>query len=105
MTKLSLLVNFLALVSYVSALNVSEKRATGGYVQRASGTASFTQYTGCGTPAYGTSASGFTAAVDQLAFGAAPGSGAGDACGRCFAITGIEDPSLPTTLILSAVLF
>lgn len=29
---------------------VLEERATGGYVQSASGSASFTQYTGCGSP-------------------------------------------------------
>ena len=33
--------------------------------------------------------------MDQLSFGAAPGSGAGDACGRCFALTGAADPFSP----------
>ncbi|KAF9531724.1 glycoside hydrolase family 45 protein [Crepidotus variabilis] len=74
---------------------VLEERATGGYVQSASGSASFTQYTGCGSPACGKSASGYTAAINQLAFGSSPGAGAGDACGRCFAITGTGDPYSP----------
>ncbi|KAG6897199.1 hypothetical protein C0992_003496 [Termitomyces sp. T32_za158] len=34
--------------------------------------------------------------MNQLAFGAAPGLGAGDACGRCFAITGTADPFSPS---------
>jgi len=73
-----------------------EKRATGGYIQNASGSASFTHYTGCGAPACGKTASGFTAAVSQLAFGSSPGLGAGDACGRCFSITGKADPYSPS---------
>ena len=36
-------------------------------------------------------ASGFTAAMNQLAFGAPPGLGPGDACGRCFNLTGTAD--------------
>ncbi|KAI0690533.1 endoglucanase V-like protein [Cytidiella melzeri] len=95
MAKLSALVYLVAVASFVSASTVSEKRATGGYVQSASGTASFTQYSGCGSPACGISASGFTAAVNQLTFGSAPGSGAGDACGRCFSLTGTKDPYSP----------
>ena len=46
--------------------------------------------------ACGKSASGFTAAMNQLSFGSAPGLGAGDACGRCFAITGSKDPYSPS---------
>jgi len=40
-------------------------------------------------------ASGFTAAINQLAFGAGPGEGGGDACGRCFALTATADPYSP----------
>ncbi|KAI0056051.1 hypothetical protein BV25DRAFT_1832601 [Artomyces pyxidatus] len=69
--------------------------AGGGYIQQASGTASFTMYTGCGSPACGKAASGYTAAISQLAFGSAPGLGPGDACGRCFAVTGAADPYSP----------
>ena len=42
--------------------------------------------------ACGKTVSGYTAAMSQLAFGAPPGSGAGDACGRCFSLTGQADP-------------
>lgn len=45
--------------------------------------------------ACGKTASGFTAAINQLSFGSAPGAGAGDACGRCFAVTGNADPFSP----------
>lgn len=45
--------------------------------------------------ACGKTGSGFTAAINQLAFGSAPGLGAGDACGRCFALTGTADPFSP----------
>jgi hypothetical protein len=34
--------------------------------------------------------------MSQLSFGSAPGSGAGDACGRCFQITGTSDPYSPS---------
>ncbi|KAA1469022.1 endoglucanase V-like protein [Dentipellis sp. KUC8613] len=73
-----------------------DTRATGGYIQNPSGSASFTMYSGCGQPACGIAASGFTAAVNQLTFGSAPGLGAGDACGRCFALTGTKDPFSPS---------
>ncbi|KZS94519.1 endoglucanase V-like protein [Sistotremastrum niveocremeum HHB9708] len=74
-----------------------EERATGGYIQNPSGTASFTYYSGCGSPACGIAASsGYTAAISQLAFGSTPGSGAGDACGRCFSLTGQADPYSPS---------
>ncbi|KAG6910209.1 hypothetical protein DXG01_012344 [Tephrocybe rancida] len=72
-----------------------ESRATGGYVQNPSGSASFTFYSGCSSPACGKTASGYTAAINQLAFGSAAGLGAGDACGRCFALTGTADPYSP----------
>ena len=47
-------------------------------------------------PACGKAATGYTAAINQLAFGSAPGLGAGDACGRCFALTGNKDPYSPS---------
>ena len=47
-------------------------------------------------PAGSDTASGYTAAINQLAFGSAPGLGPGDACGRCFAVTGTEDPYSPS---------
>ncbi|PFH51938.1 glycoside hydrolase family 45 protein [Amanita thiersii Skay4041] len=83
----------LGAVAHAAALNT---RATGGYIQNPSGFASFTMYNGCGAPACGKTASGFTAAMNQLSFGAPPGLGAGDACGRCFAITGTQDPFSPS---------
>jgi hypothetical protein len=46
-------------------------------------------------PACGRAASGYTAAINQLAFGSGPGLGPGDACGRCFALTGRADPYSP----------
>jgi hypothetical protein len=52
-------------------------------------------YSGCGSPACGKAASGFTAAINQLAFGSVPGIGPGDACGRCFSLTGMADPYSP----------
>jgi len=94
MLNFGLITYLVAIISVASALSV-DKRATGGYVQNPSGSASFTHYTGCGSPACGISATGFTAAMNQLSFGSAPGSGAGDACGRCFALTGTEDPFSP----------
>lgn len=45
--------------------------------------------------ACGKAASGYTAAISQLAFGSAPGLGAGDACGRCFSLTANADPYSP----------
>jgi len=70
--------------------------ATGGYVQNPSGSASFTYYSGCGSPACGVAASGYTAAISQLAFGSAPGIGPGDACGRCFSLTATADAYSPS---------
>ncbi|KAI9464418.1 endoglucanase V-like protein [Lactarius psammicola] len=69
-----------------------EHRATGGYVQNPSGTASFTFTKSCSAPACGKTANGFTAGISQLAFGSEPGLGAGDACGRCFKVTATADP-------------
>ncbi|KAF8817487.1 endoglucanase [Phlegmacium glaucopus] len=78
----------------VNAVTLGE-RAAPNYVQKPSGSASFTVYSGCGSPACGKTGSGFTAAMNQLAFGAPPGLGAGDACGRCFSLTGTSDPYSP----------
>ena len=50
MAKLSAVLYFCAVATLAGALTVSEKRATGGYVQSASGQASFTMYSGCGSP-------------------------------------------------------
>ncbi|TDL23794.1 endoglucanase V-like protein [Rickenella mellea] len=72
-----------------------ESRATGGYIQSPSGTASFTYYYGCGQAGCGKTATGYTAAINQLAFGSVPGLGPGDACGRCFSITAHQDPYSP----------
>ena len=107
------------LVSTLLAVNALtlEERAADGYIQNPSGSASFTMYSGCGSPgdnnhcshlgrpvtniiffltiACGKTGSGFTAAMNQLAFGAPPGLGAGDACGRCFSLTGNKDPFSP----------
>ncbi|OBZ73840.1 hypothetical protein A0H81_06382 [Grifola frondosa] len=83
-----------AVATITSCSIVADKRATGGYVQNPSGSASFTMYSGCGSPACGISASGFTAAMNQL-FRLRSRVGAGDACGRCFALTGAADPYSP----------
>ena len=93
-----------------------EERAANKYVQHPSGSASFTVYSGCSsgggkdnhfshlrrlvtdlflTIACGYSGSGFSAAMNQLAYGAPPGLGPGDACGRCFRLTGTADPYSP----------
>ncbi|KAF8267889.1 endoglucanase V-like protein [Lactarius quietus] len=80
------------LVAAVHGSAVLETRTTGNYVQDASGNAAFTIYSNCGTPACGQPANGYTASMNQLSFGAPPGQGPGDACGRCFAVTGTADP-------------
>ncbi|KAF8901462.1 endoglucanase V-like protein, partial [Gymnopilus junonius] len=80
----------------VGGHSTGERVSAGGYVQLPSGSASFTMYTGCNQPACGKAASGYTAAINQLAFGSAPGTGPGDACGRCFALTGSADPYSPS---------
>lgn len=46
--------------------------------------------------ACGVAGSGYTAALNQLSFGSAPGLGPGDACGRCFAVTASADPYSPS---------
>jgi hypothetical protein len=75
---------------------VYPRAVAGDYIQSPGpGQASFTMYSGCNQPACGVAASGYTAAISQLAFGSAPGLGPGDVCGRCFALTGTEDPYSP----------
>ena len=49
MAKLSFCLLLAAAVGAVSAMTV-DKRATGGYIQNPSGGASFTMYSGCGSP-------------------------------------------------------
>jgi hypothetical protein len=93
-------------------LAVNAGKTANKYLQQPSGSASFTMYSGCGSGgndnhcshpgrpvtelfliiACGKTTSGFTAAMNQLAFGASPGLGPGDACGRCFSLTGTADP-------------
>ncbi len=105
---------FLIAISVVTtAVRCSSlKYGTGGYVQKSKGNATFTVYTGCSTPgkfhqlrwhapingihiACGKASDGYSAAINQLSFGAPGGGGAGDACGRCFRITATEDPYSP----------
>ncbi|KAJ7918806.1 endoglucanase V-like protein [Mycena leptocephala] len=84
--------------SLVGGALVHPRATAGDYVQTAGpGNASFTMYSGCAQPACGIAASGFTAAISQLAFGSVPGLGPGDACGRCFSLTGSSDPFSPHT--------
>ena len=49
-TKLLLFVQFVAVATIASCVSVPDKRATGGYLQNPSGTASFTHYSGCNQP-------------------------------------------------------
>jgi hypothetical protein len=82
----------------LTALAVFLTTAAGAnaWLQRASGSASFTWYTDCSAAACGKTASGFTAAVNQLMYGSPPGLGEGDACGRCFSITATSDAYVPS---------
>ncbi|KAK0217718.1 endoglucanase V-like protein [Armillaria fumosa] len=89
---MALLLSLLLPALAVSA-SALDRRAEGGYIQEASGLASFTTYSGCSSPACGQTVTGYTAAMNQLAYGAASGDGAGDACGRCFAVTATADTS------------
>ena len=94
----------------------NREKTANKYVQHSSGSASFTVYSGCGAGgddnyycshprrpvtelfliiACGKAVSGYTAAMNQLAFGSAPDLGPGDACGRCFSLTGTADPYSP----------
>jgi hypothetical protein len=75
----------LSQVTRAAALLVSSTRHVfkGGYAERSIIPAA------CGQAA----STGYTAAMNLLSFGAPQGSGPGDACGRCFSITGTVDPS------------
>lgn len=50
MAKILRFLQFLAVATAASCLTTVDKRATGGYVQNPSGSASFTHYSGCGQP-------------------------------------------------------
>jgi len=65
-----------------------------GWVQNPKGNASFTAYSGCQSASCGQRVSGYSAAVNELAFGA--NEAAGGACGRCFRITPNYDPYTPS---------
>ncbi|KAF8479527.1 endoglucanase V-like protein [Russula ochroleuca] len=79
----------------VASHGVVHQHRSGGWVQNPSGQASFTEYSGCGTPSCGISmTSGYTAAINELTFGSAQSYG--DACGRCFNITPTSDPYTPS---------
>lgn len=91
-----LIIASLVTFATTSTLPDITRRATGGYVQNPVGNASFTMYSGCSAAACGVSATGFTAAMNQLSYGAPPGVGPGDACGRCFAVTANLDPFSPS---------
>ncbi|KAI9440336.1 endoglucanase V-like protein [Lactarius indigo] len=78
-----------------SVLDLESRKTKGSYRQKSKGNATFTVYTGCSTPACGKVAYGYTAAMNQLSFGAPGGQGGGDACGRCFRLTGTKDPYSP----------
>lgn len=56
-----MLFSAISLLSGLLAVNALalEERATGGYVQNPSGAASFTMYTGCGSPGMRLSPTGF----------------------------------------------
>jgi hypothetical protein len=100
-------------------VRVDTTTQSSGYVQNPKGSASFTAYSGCqyackswarsfffssfkptlsatliSSTACGQRVNGFSAAVNQLAFGAS--SGAGGACGRCFKISANYDPYTPS---------
>jgi hypothetical protein len=114
MKSVLVLISSFLLAGAVHGSTLLESRTQGDYVQNPTGTASFTFYSGCGSPgkphsaylqganaecsiliACGKTASGYTAAMNQLAFGAPSGQGAGDACGRCFSVLGSADPHSP----------
>lgn len=93
-----ILISSFLLVAAVHGSAVLETRTVGDYDQVDSGNAGFSIYSGCGNPACGQyAASGYTAAMNQLSFGAPAGAGPGDACGRCFSLTGTVDPSTGST--------
>ncbi|KAH9015924.1 endoglucanase V-like protein [Lactarius pseudohatsudake] len=84
-------ISLLAAAAHGSVVELGS-RQTDGYVQNPSGTASFTFNKGCATAACGKTVTGFATAINQLTFGSETGLGAGDACGRCFKVTGDKDP-------------
>ncbi|KAH8998325.1 glycoside hydrolase family 45 protein [Lactarius hatsudake] len=92
MKSVLVFISFSFLAGAVHGSSVVEHRTQGDYVQNPSGTASFAFLSGNGYPACGKTISGYTAAMNQLAFGAPSGLGAGDACGRCFKVAGSVDP-------------
>ncbi|KAF8479521.1 endoglucanase V-like protein [Russula ochroleuca] len=73
----------------------NSKNKCGDWVQKPKGQASFTSAEDCVlAPSCGQNfTSGFTAAVNELAFGS--NHSFGDACGRCFKITPTKDPFSP----------
>ncbi|KAJ7065205.1 endoglucanase V-like protein [Mycena amicta] len=96
--RLSLVMMFLQIriALALTVLHSALAAAPGGYIQvPGPGNASFTMYSGCQQPACGVASTGFSAAINQLAFGSVPGLGPGDACGRCFSLTGNHDPFSP----------
>ena len=90
-------------------------KSSSGWVQNPSGSASFAARSGCQSPgksctrshtipwnslsaspiACGQKVNGYSAAVNELAYGAS--SGTGGACGRCFKITPTSDPNTPSS--------
>ena len=101
-----------------SVVDLATRGTQGDYIQNPTGNATFTVYFGCngsgGKPlccctrshiyaptdhlpfiACGQIAHGYTAAINQLSFGAAGGEGPGDACGRFFRLTATDDPYSP----------
>ncbi|KAF8261640.1 endoglucanase V-like protein [Lactarius quietus] len=86
-------ISILAAAVHGTVVKLDDRQGvTGGYLQVAGGNASFTQHAGCAAPACGQNATGFTAAISQLTYGAPPNLGPGDACGRCFSVTANADP-------------
>ncbi|KAF8265957.1 glycoside hydrolase family 45 protein [Lactarius quietus] len=92
------LLSSLLLVGAVHGSALLKARTQGDYVQNPSGKSSFSIYSNCSAaPACGKTASGYTAALNQLSYGAGPNEGPGDACGRCFKLTGSSDPNSPNS--------
>ncbi|KIY62934.1 glycoside hydrolase family 45 protein [Cylindrobasidium torrendii FP15055 ss-10] len=85
----------LALFKVVYALLLSSAPVW-AWNQQPSGNATFTRYSGCSsTAACGRTSTGYSAALNQLAFGSSSGLGEGDACGRCFSISGTKGMYAP----------
>ncbi|KAF8267888.1 RlpA-like double-psi beta-barrel-protein domain-containing protein-containing protein [Lactarius quietus] len=92
-----ILVSSFLLVAAVHGSALFDTRTNGNYIQNPSGMASFTPYSNCSSPACGKSASGPMAAMNALSFGSpSSAAGPGDACGRCFNVTGTSDPNPPS---------